>query len=140
MNCRNNRTGEWTRTRRHRRWHVVGAGVTVMMLALMLVVTGCGGSSTATTTVGTTPSSTGGPQVIMKNIAFVPATLTIKVGQTVTWVNQDSVQHDVVANKGEFKSPLFGQGGTFSHTFTTAGTYAYRCSIHPNMLGTIIVQ
>ena len=140
MNRRNNRAGEWPRTRMHRRWYVVGAGVAVMMLALLVIVAGCGGSSTTTTAVGPATSTAGGPQVIMKNIAYVPATLTIKVGQTVTWVNQDSVQHDVVANKGEFKSGLFGQGSTFSFTFTTAGTYAYYCSIHPHMLGTIIVQ
>jgi plastocyanin len=45
-----------------------------------------------------------------------------------------------VANDGSFKSALFGQGGTFNHTFTKAGTYPYYCAIHPNMLGTIIVK
>lgn len=138
MNCLDKGTSVRPKTRGHRCRRLVGAGVAVMIIALTLVVAGCGGSTT--TTGGPATSSAGGPQVIMKNIAYIPSTLTIKVGQTVTWVNQDSTQHDVVANKGEFKSGLFNQGGTFSFTFTKAGTYPYYCSIHPNMTGTTIVQ
>ena len=133
---------------RHRGgWHrghiSVGAALVLIIVAVLLAA-GCGGSATPTTapatSVGPTTSSAGGTQVAMKNIAFDPPTLTIKVGQAVTWVNQDSAQHDVVANNGEFKSSLFGAGGTFSFTFTKAGTYPYYCSIHPHMTGTIIVQ
>ena len=120
----------------------VGAALVVIIMAALLAA-GCGGSATATTAPATaggpTTSSAVGAQVVMKNIAFDSTRLTIKVGQTVTWVNQDSAQHDVVANNGEFKSSLFGAGGTFSFTFTKAGTYPYNCSIHPHMTGTIIV-
>jgi plastocyanin len=123
-------------------------GLIVVSLVLLIAMVGCGstaaGGTTSTTQTG--PTSTGAGQgtgtveVVMKNIKFVPDTVTIKVGQTVTWVNQDSAQHDVVANQGEFKSQLFDQGQSFSFTFTKAGTYKYYCSIHPQMLGTVIVQ
>jgi plastocyanin len=132
--------------------------ISAVMLAIFVIVlaAGCGGSTRggAGTTGGTTspPASTapgetttggspaGGAEVVMKGIKFVPDSLTVKVGQTVTWLNQDNTDHDIVAVQGEFKSGLFGQGKSFSFTFAKAGTYAYYCSVHPNMKGTIIVQ
>lgn len=128
------------RTKAHCRRGLAGAGIALMLIIVAATVLAACGGSTTTTSGGPATSSASGPQVIMKNTAYNPATLTIKVGQTVTWVNQDPMQHDVVANKGEFKSSLLASGGTFSFKFTQAGTYAYYCSIHPNMLGTIIVQ
>ena len=76
----------------------------------------------------------------MTNRSYDPDTVTVKMGDTVTWVNRDSPQHDVVADNGEFKSELFDTGGTFSFTFTQPGTYPYHCSIHPGMVGTVTVQ
>jgi plastocyanin len=76
----------------------------------------------------------------MTNRSYDPKSVTIKVGDTVTWVNEDAPQHDVVADGGEFKSDLFDKGQSFSHTFTTTGTYPYHCSIHPGMTGTVIVE
>jgi plastocyanin len=122
----------------------------VLVVSLFgLVAWGCGSSATTTTaspqSSGTTTSSstlsgTGGATIVMKNTTFDPATITVKVGDTVTWENQDAVGHNVVANDGSFKSPTFGQGGTFAFTFTKAGTYPYVCSIHPGMSGTVVVQ
>src|SRR5665647_1812808 len=115
-------------------------GIALLVLALGVFAAACGsGSSSAVTTAGpgTTPTTIasdttagGGStvQVIMSNRAYDPATVTIKVGDTVTWINQDSPQHDVVADNGEFKSNLFDKGGTFSFTFAKAGTYPYHCS------------
>jgi amicyanin len=79
------------------------------------------------------------------SFAFSPATLTIKTGTTVTWKNTTSVPHTVTSDDGKsFDSgtanPIAAQTGTFSFTFTTAGTYAYHCEIHPFMKATIIVQ
>ena len=79
-------------------------------------------------------------QVIMANRSYDPPQVTVKVGDTVTWVNQDTPKHDVVADNGEFKSNLFDKGGTFSFTLTKTGTYPYHCSIHPGMVGTVVVQ
>ena len=77
--------------------------------------------------------------VVMESFAFTPAELTVPVGATVTWTNRHGARHDVVAADGTFTSPLFGEGETFSFTFTAPGEYPYVCSIHPGMEGTIIV-
>jgi plastocyanin len=108
------------------------------VLALLLLtfglLAGCGSSGPATTAAGN------GSQVIMTNRAYDPQEITVKVGDTVTWVNQDAPKHDVVADNGEFKSSLFDKGQSFGYTFTKAGTYPYHCSIHPGMTGTVVVQ
>jgi amicyanin len=115
-------------------WFTVSA---LLLLALGLL-TGCGGSSAPATTGSTAAGS--GLEVVMTNRSFDPQEITVKVGDAVTWVNQDTPQHDVVANNGEFKSPLLNKGQSFSFTFTKAGTYPYYCSIHPDMTGKVIVQ
>jgi amicyanin len=130
---------------------VMVAAVAVIIVSLSLVVAACGngGSSGTTATIApgsgssTTASASGGSsevKVIMTNRSYDPETVTIKVGDTVTWVNEDAPQHDVVADNGEFKSDLFDKGQTFSFKFTKAGTYPYHCSIHPGMTGTVIVE
>jgi plastocyanin len=121
-----------------------------VLLAGLLVLAGCGGqggssSSTTAGTGGTTGTSgvsipAGAVQVIMQNTAFVPAQVTVKVGQTVAWVNQDSTQHDVVASDGSFRSQLLDTGRVFTFTFSKAGSFAYYCAIHPQMTGTVTVQ
>jgi plastocyanin len=121
--------------------HLVIAGVLILLVAVVLA--GCGGSSTTTTgaPVTTTGSAgSGGGQVVMKDIAFNPASITVKMGESVTWTNQDGVTHTVVADNGEFKSGDVAPGGTFTFTFDKAGTYPYHCTIHPTMKGTVIVQ
>ncbi|MGK3207179.1 cupredoxin domain-containing protein [Amycolatopsis sp. MEPSY49] len=72
---------------------------------------------------------------------FSPASLTISVGDTVTWTNHDTAPHNIVVTDGpeKFTSPTLQTGQTFSHTFTKAGTYSYYCSIHPDMKATVTV-
>ena len=77
--------------------------------------------------------------VVMESFAFTPAELTVPVGATVTWTNRHGARHDVVATDGTFESPLFGEGETFSFTFTAPGEHPYVCTIHPGMEGRIIV-
>jgi len=77
--------------------------------------------------------------VHIKNLAFSPATVTIKAGSTVVWTNDDSIQHDVTFDGGDISSSTLNHNDTFSHTFPSAGTYHYICSIHPFMHGTVIV-
>jgi len=79
-------------------------------------------------------------QIMITNFKFDPETITIKAGSTLTWTNQDSVAHTVVAQDGSWKSDNLAKGASFSYTFDKPGTYAYICSIHPTMKGTIIVQ
>jgi plastocyanin len=57
----------------------------------------------------------------------------------VTWHNNDSVDHTVTSNSGDFDSGAIRPGGSYSQTFDTAGVYSYHCSIHPNMHGMVIV-
>lgn len=80
--------------------------------------------------------------IVMSNLAFSPSKITVKKGTTVTWTNNDDVQHDINPDEPtqEFKkSALFGKGGTYSVKFDTAGTYSYHCTPHPFMKGTIEV-
>jgi plastocyanin len=72
--------------------------------------------------------------------AFSPATITVPVNTTVTWTNNDGMAHTVTSDTGLFDSGTFGAGGTYSYQFTTAGTYNYHCTLHPDMIATIIVQ
>ena len=82
---------------------------------------------------------TAGDAISINNFAFVPATLTVPVGGTVTWTNQDQEPHTVVAGDGSFRSPGLGTDATYSYTFPTAGSFDYTCSIHPFMHGTVVV-
>lgn len=71
------------------------------------------------------------------NNGFVPTTMTVKRGTQVTWTNADTTDHTVTA--AGFDSGLIHPGATFTHTFTTVGSFDYHCSIHPTMQGTINV-
>jgi amicyanin len=80
--------------------------------------------------------------VDIKNYAFSPASLTVSVGDTVTWTNEDTAPHTVTVSDGpeKFASPTLQQGQTFSYTFTKAGTYSYYCAVHPDMKASVTVQ
>ena len=79
-------------------------------------------------------------QVTMTNsMTFSPATLTIKRGTTVKWVNSSFVSHTTTSNKGLWKATV-PPGRSYSRTFTKVGTFGYRCTIHPMMVGKIIVK
>jgi plastocyanin len=77
--------------------------------------------------------------VTIANFAFGPASISVPVGSTVTWTNQDSTNHTVTADDGSFDSGPLAPGATFSQTFDTAGTFTYHCAIHSSMKGTITV-
>ncbi len=77
--------------------------------------------------------------VTIKNFGFSPATISVTAGSTVVWTNDDSVQHDITFDGGGIVSSVLNHNDTFSHTFPTAGTYHYICSIHPFMHGTVVV-
>jgi plastocyanin len=71
---------------------------------------------------------------------FVPSTVNIKVGGTVTWKNMDTAAHTVTDSKGAFDSSLVNAGASFKQKFNTAGTYSYTCIVHPWMKGTVTVS
>jgi plastocyanin len=79
--------------------------------------------------------------VKIANFTFVAQTITVPVGTTVTWVNEDDIPHTVVADdKITFKSKVMDTGDRFSFTFTKAGDYGYFCSVHPHMTGKVVVK
>ena len=80
-----------------------------------------------------------GNAVQISNFAFAPNDLTVAAGTTVMWTNRDPFDHSIVATDVSFHSDNIGQGQTFSHTFDTAGHFAFVCGIHPQMNGTIVV-
>jgi plastocyanin len=115
----------------------------VVPLALGLAACGGssgGGSTSASTAAPSSSSSGGGVQIKMQNIQFSPKDTTVKVGDKVTWTNDDNTDHNVTAQSGaDFKSKDFGNGGTFSFTADKAGTIKYVCTIHPGMTATLTV-
>jgi plastocyanin len=79
-------------------------------------------------------------EVKIDNFTFGPQTVTVPAGTTVTWTNRDDIPHTSVSIDGVFKSKVMDTDEKFSYTFTKAGTYAYYCSIHPKMTGTVVVK
>lgn len=77
--------------------------------------------------------------VRIEGFAFTPGSVTVEVGDTVTWRNDDTAGHTATA-AGAFDTGSIAPGASAAITFDTAGTFAYVCSIHPQMTGTVIVQ
>jgi plastocyanin len=78
--------------------------------------------------------------VTIRNFMFSPTTLTVKTGATVTWNNQHNEPHTVVSDAGLFRSGAFDTDESFSFRFDKPGTYHFTCSIHPMMVGTVVVE
>jgi LPXTG-motif cell wall-anchored protein len=78
--------------------------------------------------------------VTIADFNFAPATITINQGDTVTWTNNGPTPHSATASDGSFDTGIFPKGESRSHTFNEAGTFAYICTPHPFMKGTVVVQ
>lgn len=78
--------------------------------------------------------------VRIADFAYAPATVTIRVGDTVTWTNRDPVEHTATATNGSFDTGMIAPDGSARIRFTRAGTYAYLCTPHPDMRGTVVVR
>jgi len=106
------------------------AGLAVLGIALV------GFAETAS--AGENPS---GQQITIDNFSFAPATLTVKAGTEVTWVNHDDIPHTVVSeDQATFKSRALDTDEKFRFTFAKPGTYTYFCSLHPKMTAKVVVQ
>ena len=79
-------------------------------------------------------------KISAKDFMFSPTTVTVKVGSTVTWTNLDDEPHTVFSDTGLFRSSALDTKDSFSYKFDKAGTYHYSCTIHPRMVGTIVVE
>jgi plastocyanin len=119
----------------------------LLLAVLALAAAGCGSSddnSSSTSSSEAAPATKGGSAsggetvtIDMKNIQFSPSSATVKVGQTVKWVNEDEAPHNV--SGGPLHSKTFGKGGTFEFTPKKAETISYVCTVHPNMKATLTV-
>jgi plastocyanin len=127
--------------------------VSLPAFSLVLGAAACGGGGGGSYSTSPSPGSNPAPVVsshttspVMSGTAFSPAVDTVTAGSTVTWTNQDGIPHTVTSAPGSADTYTGNVAGsaTFSHTFNTAGTYAYYCQIHgtptSGMRGTIVVQ
>ncbi|MEX2550745.1 MAG: plastocyanin/azurin family copper-binding protein [Nitriliruptoraceae bacterium] len=78
--------------------------------------------------------------VTIRDFSFEPDALAIQVGDTVTWTHEGDLTHNVTARDGSFASENLGTGQTFTHTFTEAGSFEYRCTLHGQMIATLDVS
>ncbi len=79
-------------------------------------------------------------EVVIENFSFQPASLTVKAGTKVTWVNRDDVPHTATDTDKRFNSKTLDTDDQFAFTFEQPGTYNYYCALHPKMTGQIIVK
>jgi len=86
------------------------------------------------------PSTPPQIEVAVEGFAFKPAEITVPVGTTVIWYNNDSVIHTVTARDGSFDSDSLSEGDMFSYTFEERGTFEYYCIPHPYMEGQVVVE
>jgi plastocyanin len=112
------------------------------MLRPIIAAAGLGGVSGLMLGAGMLFAAAGdSPKVSIDNFTFTPATLTVKVGTTVTWTNKDDIPHAIASATNAFtKSKALDTDDTFSFTFTMPGTYKYFCYLHPRMVGSIVVE
>jgi len=117
--------------------------ITFAMLALTAAA--CGGDS-GTTVTAPSSGSPGGPSVSivsgatsLTTTAYSPNPQTISRGGSVTFINNDSAPHTATAS-GTFDTGIISPGGRSTVTFQNAGSFNYRCTLHPGMVGTIVVQ
>lgn len=96
-------------------------------------------NNTAANNAANTKNSILGIVNIQKS-SYNPGTMTIKNGDTVTWKNNDSVSHSVVADDDSFNSGEIIAGSKYKRTFVKTGTYNYHCAIHPNIKGVVVVK
>ena len=138
-----------------------GLTVLVLLVSGALIAAGCGGgsndsgsgggSASPATTAAPSPTPTtaapddngGGAsatQAKIENFAFDPKQITAKVGESVSWKNDDGTTHTVTADDGSFDSGNLASDKTFSQTFDKAGTFKYHCALHASMTGTVVVS
>jgi plastocyanin len=124
-----------------------------IVCVIALLIAGCGGSSgdggstsPQSSSTATTPSTAAaGPatrsaKVDVKSFKFNPAVIAVKKGGRITWTNSDSTAHTATADARSFDTQAINPGNSKSVSFTTAGTFAYHCDIHPFMKAMVVVK
>jgi plastocyanin len=108
------------------------------LLSGLAAATACPGFPAAAAETAAAPAAA--TVVRIDNFAFAPATLTVPVGTTVTWVNDDDAPHAVAEKDRRFKSKPLDTDDEFTYTFSSPGSFEYFCTLHPHMVGTIVVR
>ena len=125
-----------------------------LFLFVVGLAAGCGSSSSTPTSPSTpvTPTPAPVPATGTQNVSIVvnaqglgsqaykPSPLTVGIGTTVRWTNDDSIPHTSTSNTGLWSSGTLSAGDHFDFMFQTAGTFTYHCTIHPGMTGSVVVQ
>lgn len=119
-------------------------GPLLLVAAVAIIAGACNSSGPSAygapaSTAATTTAATATNAATIRGFSFQPGILKVKVGAKVTWTNDDTVAHTVTADTNSFASGNLQPGGLFSFMFTRPGTYAYHCSIHPSMHGSVVV-
>ena len=115
-------------------------------IVALAATAGCGSSYSGG--APTSPSPTGGGSAVsivagassMTTTAYAPNPIVVSAGGTVTWTNNDTTAHTATADDGAWTSGTIAAGGKYSRTFPSAGTFAYHCTFHRGMIGTVTVQ
>ena len=133
-----------------RTWYILIVIIIIVVAVIAVVLLDQGKKAQAphneddTATMSMSPASNDQPvsttAVTISNFAFDPTTITVKVGDTVTWTNNDSTSHTVTSDDGQFDSGTILKGATYKHAFSKAGEYGYHCTLHPDMKAKVIVQ
>lgn len=120
-----------------------------LLVLIGMLIAACGSSSPPAPSPTPTPTPTPAPVnnvTIPQNAAgrgsnaYAPNPLMVAVGSTVTWTNTDTIAHTATSNNGVFDSGSIPAGGAFSFRFQNTGSFNYRCTFHPGMVGVIQVQ
>jgi plastocyanin len=120
----------------------------VLVSSLIALAAACGSyssepSPTPTPTPGDGPSTAVTIPSNAENLgnrAYAPDIVSVDVGAMVTWTNTDSIDHTTTSDGTGWNSGTVAPGGRFSVTFQNAGTFPYHCTIHPGMVGTVVVR
>jgi plastocyanin len=103
---------------------------TILIIALVFVYSACSKDSV------NPPAN----EVWISGSAYSPATITVTLNTTVKWTNKDAIAHTVTSDAVSFDSGNLNSSETYSHQFTTAGSFAYHCTYHSMMHGTVVVH
>ena len=105
------------------------------------VIRALGGAIVGAALIGGGTALAANQAVAISGFSFSPASVTVSVGDTVTWTNSDAQAHTATADNASWDSgTIGGSGGTGAVSFSTAGSFPYHCTIHPTMTGTVTVQ
>jgi len=113
----------------------------ILTCGAIVAAAACSSSSPTTpSNVSGTPVSIVSGATSLTTTAYSPNPIVIAVGGTATWKNNDNVAHTASANDGTWDSGSIAPGASFSRAFPAAGSFPYKCTFHPGMIGTVTVQ